>query len=269
MEIKLVCSDIDGTLLNKERELSDKTIFEIKRITPIPFILISSRMPIALKHLQKQLNILHLPLIAYNGGLVLSDGKILSSTEISHDTTQSIYGHCKNTSLHLSLYHYNEWYVPAMDYWAQRESNNTKVKPVVRKIETTLYHWRNQDIGAHKIMVMGNADEIDTLVNHIEKELANEVVAYRSKAEYLEIAHHSISKKTAIATLLSEKYPEINQENVLAFGDNFNDIDMLQAAGKGVAVANAIEEVLAVADHITSSNIENGVAKFLEKQIEN
>ncbi len=267
MQIKLICSDIDGTLLNKDRELSDKTIFEIKRIVPIPFILISSRMPIALKHLQEQLNILHLPLIAYNGGLVLSDGKILSSTEIAHDTTQSIYGFCKNKSLHLSLYHFNEWYVPEMDYWAKRESNNTKVIPSVQNIETTLYHWRNENIGAHKIMIMGKASEIDALVKHIESELANDVVAYRSKDEYLEIAHRSISKKTAITTLLSHKYPEFSMENILAFGDNFNDIDMLLAVGKGVAVANGIEEVLDVADCVTLANIEDGVANYLETNL--
>ena len=154
-----------------------------------------------------------------------------------------------------------------MDFWAKRESNNTKVIPSIQNIETTLYHWKNENIGAHKIMVMGNASEIDALVTYINNELANDIVAYRSKDEYLEIAHRSISKKTAITTLLSSKYSEIRMENILAFGDNYNDISMLQAVGKGVAVANGIDEVLAVADYVTSANIENGVANYLESYL--
>jgi len=269
MQVKLICSDIDGTLLNKERELSDKTIFEIKRMSPTPFILISSRMPQAMTHLQKELNILNLPMIAYNGGLILSDGEIISSTEISHNSSERIYNFCKNTSLHLSLYHYDQWYVPEMDYWAQRESNNTKVLPTVQHIEVTLNNWHDENKGAHKIMVMGDANEIDALVDFIKKDKSTDVIAYRSKAEYLEIAHRSISKKTAINTLLSEQFPELQMKNVLAFGDNFNDIDMLKSVGKGVAVENAIEEVLAIADTVTSKNIEDGVANYLETNLKN
>lgn len=116
-------------------------------------------------------------------------------------------------------------------------------------------------------MVMGNANEIDALVNYIEESLTATIVAYRSKDEYLEIAHRSISKKIAITTLLSKMYPQVNMNNILAFGDNYNDIDMLLSVGKGVAVANAIKEVLAVADQVTSANIMDGVADYLEASL--
>ena len=264
MHVKLICSDIDGTLLNKEKELSDKTIAEIIRIAPTLFILISSRMPYALTHLQKELDILPLPLIAYNGGLIISDGEIISSTEISNDSTQKIYEFCKKTSLHLSLYYHNEWYVPSMDFWAQRESNNTKVKPTIQKVKETLKNWKSKSIGAHKIMVMGDPEDINALVDYLDKNFTNEIVFYRSKPEYLEIAHQSISKKTAIDTLLTEKYPQIKMENVLAFGDNYNDIEMLQSVGAGVAVSNAIDDVLTIADFVSSANVEDGVANYLE-----
>jgi len=87
MKWKLVCSDIDGTLLNKDRELSERTIDTLKKVKDeMPVVLISSRMPRAMRHLQKEINIMDHPLIAYNGGLVLDyaegDPKILSSIEI-------------------------------------------------------------------------------------------------------------------------------------------------------------------------------------------
>ncbi|MCK5815175.1 MAG: HAD family phosphatase [Flavobacteriaceae bacterium] len=267
MSIKLICSDIDGTLLNKDRELSQKTIHEIKRLATIPFILISSRMPKAMTHLQKELKNEHLPLIAYNGGFILVDGNAISSTEITSNTSEAIHDFCKKTNLHLSLYHNDEWYVPEFDYWAKRESNNTKITPEIQPIETTLHNWKSEGKGAHKIMVMGDATEIDRLVHFIDTNLSSEIIGYRSKDTYLEIAHRSISKKTAIKSLLSQHYPTLTMRNVLAFGDNYNDIEMLEAVGIGVAVANAKKEVLAVADSVTETNKEDGVANYLEKHL--
>jgi len=264
MKTKLICSDIDGTLLNKDRELSDTTIAAIKKHKSIPFILISSRMPQAMRHLQQELNITHLPLIAYNGGLIIDKNKVVHTTEITTDCMTSIDKFCSTTSLHLSLYHNDEWYVPAMDYWAKREQNNTKVTPQVKTIQNTIAIWEKEGKGAHKIMCMGDEHEIDALVLFLEKEFADTIIGYRSKPTYLEISHAKISKKTAIEFLLKTSYPELNLSEVLAFGDNYNDIEMLKYTGIGVAVQNAKKEVLAIADKTTLSNIEDGVAVFLD-----
>ncbi len=264
MKPKLICSDIDGTLLNKERELSTRTIAAIEKHQEIPFILISSRMPQAMVHLQKELNITHLPLIAYNGGLIVDGNNVLHTTEITTDCIASIDKFCSNTTLHLSLYHNDEWYVPNMDYWAKREQNNTKVTPQVQPIKNTIKTWKKERKGAHKIMCMGDAHEIDSLVLFLEKEFTDTIIGYRSKPTYLEISPAAISKKTAIAYLLKTNYPELNLSDVLAFGDNYNDIEMLRSVGLGVAVQNAKTAVLAIADKTTLSNFENGVAVFLE-----
>ena len=267
MQTKLICSDIDGTLLNKERELSTKTIAAIKDIAHMPFILISSRMPQAMEHLQEDLEINHLPLICYNGGLIVDGQQVLHSTEINLTITKALTEFCSNTEIHSSLYHGREWYVPAMDYWAKRESNNTRVVPEVQSIETTLSQWATEEKGAHKIMCMGDASEIDTLAAFIENNFKDQIIGYRSKPTYLEISPKIISKKTALATLLAMQYSELTLNNVMAFGDNYNDIDMLNAVGVGVAVENAIPEALKVADVVTSSNKENGVALFLEAML--
>lgn len=264
MTIKLICSDIDGTLLNKERELSIATIKEIKRLKSIPFILISSRMPKAMIHLQKQLDIEHLPLIAYNGGLIIDNAKIIDTTEINTPVIEEIIKFCPGTSIHLSLYQNDEWYVPQMDYWAKRELNNTKVVPKVKPLFDTLYTWKKESKGAHKIMCMGNEKEIDKLTTFINSNYENKIIGYRSKPTYLEISHKSISKKTAIEKLLLYKYRTLGLKNVLAFGDNYNDIEMLKAVGIGVAVENSKKEVLEIADYKTSSNIDDGVAIYLK-----
>jgi len=267
MQTKLICSDIDGTLLNIDRELSPKSISVIKELASIPFILISSRMPQAMQHLQKELDITDLPLIAYNGGLIVQGDEILHSTEINIQITESLCNFCENTNIHTSLYNGNNWFVPEMDYWANRERNNTKVKPQLQDIERTLVLWKENNIGAHKVMCMGEKNEIDELANFIKENYSNEIIGYRSKATYLEISPVIVSKKTAVEKLLQLKFPELSLADVLAFGDNYNDIDLLTAAGRGVAVKNAINEVLAVADETTLSNIDDGVATFLEKEL--
>ena len=267
MPTKLICSDIDGTLLNKDRELSQKTIAVVKDLVNIPFILISSRMPQAMEHLQNELDITDLPMICYNGGLILHKQRVLQSTEIHIEIAHSLVNFCKDTEIHTSLYHAEEWYVPQMDYWAKREGNNTKVIPLIQKLETTLNNWKIEGKGAHKIMCMGAEKEIDQLADFIETYHDDEIIGYRSKPTYLEISPRIVSKKTALQTLLELQYPELTFKNVMAFGDNYNDIDMLDASGTGVAVANAISEVLEVADVTTGTNKEDGVAIFLESAL--
>lgn len=267
MQVKLICSDIDGTLLNKERELSEKSITVIKKMEPTPLILISSRMPQAIEHLQQELNISHLPLIAYNGGLILKKGSVLESTEIDLNLVEDITSFCSNMQLHASLYHKYQWYVEEMDYWAKRESNNTKVKPQIQPIAQTIAQWHGSGNGAHKIMCMGDPFEIDELVSFIQKKYPNEIIGYRSKPTYLEISPARVSKKTALEVLLKFQYAGLSLKNVMAFGDNFNDIEMICAVGVGVAVKNANSEVLAVADHVTERNTDDGVAVFLEREL--
>ncbi len=263
MKYQLVCTDIDGTLLNKDRELSEATITQVQRIAPIPFVLISSRMPKGMRHLQHQFGNASTPLIAYNGGLVLDGDTILHSTFINNEVLEATINKCVNTNIHLSLFYADEWYVAEMDYWAKREEHNTKVTPEIKPYVEVLKSWKTEGKGAHKIMCMGDENEIDKLYKELELEFSNEIMLYRSKNTYIEISHKAISKKTAIEMLLAQKYTTISMENVMAFGDNYNDIEMLKAVGLGVAVANANDEVMKVADKVTDTNKNDGVAKVL------
>ena len=266
LDYKLICTDIDGTLLNKDRELSENTIKQVQRIAPIPFVLISSRMPKAMRHLQQEFGNNSTPIITYNGGLILDDtNTIIHSTIIDNIVLEAIINKCTKTAIHLSLYYADEWYVPSLDFWAKREENNTKVTPTVKSNSAVLSQWKNEGKAAHKIMCMGDESEIEVLYKYLEENYANEIMLYRSKPTYIEISHKSISKKTAIEVLLKNCYQDLSMKDVMAFGDNYNDIEMLKAVGLGVAVANANDEVLKIADRITDTNKNDGVAKILEE----
>jgi Cof subfamily protein (haloacid dehalogenase superfamily) len=268
MSYKLLCTDIDGTLLNADRELAPETISEFKRIKKdCDIILASSRMPEAMRHLQAEVGIQSSPLIAYNGGLVLDGDKVLSSTEVGFEEVKRRAELSEGTDIHVSIYNNDEWFVPAIDYWANREASNTKVTPQVRSLAETLAAYGKINRGAHKVMCMGSAEEIAVLYDSLIDQLNDDLHVYKSKDTYLEIASKKISKKSAIATLLQHKYPDLKWGNVIAFGDNYNDMEMLEAVGMGVAVGNAKKEVLAMADDVTATNKEHGVAHSIAKHL--
>lgn len=264
MDYKIVFSDIDGTLLNKDRELSPATIEAIKRLKDkIPFILISARMPAAMRHLQQELEIGELPIIAYNGGLILVEGEVSSSTVIPLDILEEL--HKMNSfDCHLSLYHRDEWYVPQNDQWARREINNTKVTPTVRPNKEVIKKWEKEGKSAHKIMAMGEVAHIDNIRDQLENKFPGQLHLYRSKDTYLEIAPRSISKYTAIEMLLQDHF-NFSPKEAVAIGDNYNDVEMLRNVGYGVAVGNARQEAIDAANIVCGKSIEDGVAKILHE----
>jgi hypothetical protein len=265
MEYKIVFSDIDGTLLNHDRALSPATISTIKNLKDkLPFVLISARMPAAMRHLQEDLDINEQPIICYNGGLILINGKAVSSTEIPISTLENLCDFNKNMNCHLSLYHSDEWYVPQYDQWAAHEENNTKVKPEIKSNSDVLSSWKKDNKGAHKIMAMGDEAHIDKIKDFLSQNFPNQLHLYRSKPTYLEIANKEISKLTAIKFLLKNHF-DLSPEQTIAFGDNYNDVEMIKGVGMGVAVGNARKEVLEVANIVTQSGKEDGVANSLKE----
>lgn len=265
MSYKIVFSDIDGTLLNKDRELSERTIKTIQEIKDeIPVVLISARMPQAMRHFQKQLGIENQPIICYNGGFVLIDEQPVSSTAIPVQTIKELARFNKNTNVHLSLYNGEEWHVPDYDYWAKREKRNTKVTPSITHIDTVMNDWGKRELGAHKIMCMGEEDRIEEMFQFLNENYGDKLHVYRSKETYIEVANKQISKLTAIEYLLKNHF-NLSIEETVAFGDNYNDVEMINGVGMGVAVANAREETKKVANKITDASIDDGVAKTLEE----
>ena len=264
---QIVFSDIDGTLLNANRALSQSTISEIKRIkNTIPVVLVSARMPKAMEYLQNQLGIMHQPMICYNGGLILWNNLVQSSTYITTNILNQIADFDIHNKLHISLYYKDEWYVPQMDKWALREQHNTKVTPTVKPIKEVINTWAKEQKGAHKMMCMGAPEEIDAIAHYLSSNFKDQLQMYRSKDTYLEVSDKSISKLTAIEWLLANHF-KTSLDHAIAFGDNYNDVNMISSVGTGVAVANARPEVLEVADYITQEGKDDGVANFIKKNL--
>ena len=244
---KIIFSDIDGTLLS--------------------FILVSSRMPQQMYHIQKDLGIAGLPLIAYNGGLVLNGEKVLHSTTIPYSILEEVVALNEqefNAQIHISFYYNDEWYVPANDEWAQREETITKVTPTVRPNREVLTQWKQAGHGAHKLMLMGEETLIERMFKLLNERYTEVMQIYRGRETYIELSDISISKLTGVKIVSNEIY-HLPLSEAIAFGDNYNDLEMLKGVGCGVAVANARDEVKAVAKYITLHHSKDGVATFLKQ----
>ncbi|MGE3824401.1 MAG: HAD family hydrolase, partial [Bacteroidia bacterium] len=128
---KLVCLDIDGTLLNKERKLSPLTVSVLKKIQErTPIILASSRMPSAMKYFQDEIGISDNPMVCYNGSLIIGyDNEILLSEVIPLNILEFIAKHNSVLNYNVSTYVEDEWFTSKIDYWSNREINNTRVDP--------------------------------------------------------------------------------------------------------------------------------------------
>lgn len=265
MHYKILCSDLDGTLLSSKSDVSEFAIAEIGRIKEhLKVILVSARMPQAMHYVQQDLRISHWPIICYNGALVLDGEKVIASTTIDFEVVNAIHKLAEEHQIKLGLYHNREWYVEETSERVQKEIKYTKTEATFRSTKATLTDWKQRQISAHKIMLMGTKSSSDAIYPLLQRNFYNQMQVYRSNDTLIELAPNSVSKLTAIKLLLTS---DESLDDVISFGDNYNDIEMLQHTGLGVAVGNAREEVKAIANHTTLKNTEDGVAQFIKEHL--
>ena len=112
INFKILCSDIDGTLLSNKSDVSNYTIEQIQRIKHlIRIILVSARMPQGITYLQERLGVGTEPIICYNGALIMEGKKEIFSRTMPLESVEGIYRTTKNNSIKLGLYYKEEWYV--------------------------------------------------------------------------------------------------------------------------------------------------------------
>ncbi len=267
-KIKLICTDIDGTLLDSNRDIAMTTATKIMTLNgKIPVILASSRMPSAMYYIQQKLDISGSPMIAYNGGLVLDgNNQTLYSATLPYKLLSAIIDHHQDKKYNISTFCNDIWRTESMDEWTLREINNTRVEPEISPLDNLLQKLKQKNEQPHKIMCMGDAKELNDLLIFIENMgLTTTANFYRSKRTYLEISAKNINKSKALQLLLDKVYG-FTMEEVMAFGDNHNDIELLEHAGFGVAVANATENAKKAAVFVSDlTNKEGAVAEAVEK----
>lgn len=253
----LVLLDIDGTLLNSNHKIEADTIDTISIYNDTNrFILCSARKPSSTNLIAKQLNIKEKIIICYNGALIMDGEKKIFERPLSAEGVAHILELAQEHNLSINIY--------SNDVWIVNELNNSVLSEVriVGEKPFEINDFSNViNLVIHKILLLGNDAKLDLIKNELNT--IDNITFCNSKEGYLEITSCQASKKKAFDYLL--QYLSVNVRDSLAIGDGYNDLELLQRVRIGIAMDNAPIEVKKIAEYITLSNDNNGVALALKK----
>ncbi|WP_320127662.1 HAD family hydrolase [uncultured Sphaerochaeta sp.] len=263
-DCKLICTDIDGTLLDKNHAISKENKIAIQRATAkgIMVALVSGRIAGSLQVLQNQLG-LEGPLGCYNGSLVLDKENILSSHPITNDQARKVLASLRKVGMQAIIFAKDQWYIDRPGKWHEKEERISLYQGNICDFSLLLDAWDEQGCYPYKILGMS---EDPSLIKTTEKEIAScfasELNVFSSSPLYIEISAKGVDKGHAIQTIC--KHYGILPSQVMAVGDYYNDLGMFREAGYSVAMGNAPQDVQMQADTVTLSNNENGLALAIQ-----
>lgn len=257
----IVFSDIDGTLLKSDHQMSISTREAIKSLhhNGISFVIVSARSPSGIYPILEK-NDLSCDIIAYSGGLILDEKRhILDSKGFSGAYAKKIISFIKQQHFDLTanVYSGDDWIVEKRDERVLREEGI--VEAFARE---AIFDDLKDDLCVNKILCMCNPD----YTNDIEKALKlqfKDVVISQSSAILIEINALGITKASALEKVC-EKY-NVRVEDAIAFGDNYNDLSMLETVGHPYLMANAPQALLEKMPTHTLSNDEDGIVYALKQ----
>lgn len=265
--IKLVAIDIDGTLLNSKRELTDVVKTTIKKATEqgIKIVLCTGRPLQGVQALLKELDLVSNDqyVITYNGSLVqTADGK-RTIVEYALDLNQVLWikeiadelGTFYHAIDRRSIYTTNQ----PIGYYTRHESQLVDM-PITSVSSSEL---QQLDTVFQKAMIVDDEKVLSRVIEQLPHALNEQLYVVKSAPYYLEILHPLANKGNAVKALAEEL--GFSLDEVMAIGDNMNDLEMIKVAGIGVAMGNAVNGLKKFADVITKTNDENGVAFALSE----
>ena len=260
---KAVFIDMDGTLLKSDHSVSEVNRHAIQKLLNkgVLVVLISARPLHGILPISKGVVTDDMPIVSLNGSYILHKGAIIYEAPIPVAETISVHTALEGYDVSTMYYSRMEWFAEIDNDLIKKEQKITPVEIQILPFNDMLLKWEQQNAGPNKILIAGDKE----LIKEIEQKLIDlhgkNLNIYKSQATYLEVMSPDASKAKAI-TLIIDKYG-INKNEIIAIGDNYNDKGMIEFAGTGVAMGNAPEEIKLIADYVTDTNNNDGVAKAL------
>lgn len=262
---KLMAIDIDDTLINDDKEVTPATQEALEKAVAkgVVVTLATGRAYASAQALARQTG-LNVPIITYQGALVknLMDEKVLYERYVPYEAGKKLYDFCIENNLHLQTYIDDKLYA--------REENQKLIDYAT--LNGTKYHIEPDfekllSKPTPKFLIIDAPDYLDEISPVLRELLGDGVHITKSKPHFLEIMHKEGTKGAAL-TFLAEHFG-CDLSETIACGDSWNDHEMLEAAGLGVAMGNAIAPLKEIADYVTASNNEDGIKQVIEKFILN
>ena len=268
MKYKLLVLDVDGTLLNDEREISKRTLAALLKVQQmgVRIVLASGRPTYGLMPLAKTLELGNYGgfVLSYNGCQIIKaqNGEILFERRINPEMLPYLEKKARKNGFAIFTYHNDTLITDSPDNeYIKNEALLNNLKIIKEDEFSTAI-----DFAPCKCMLVSDKEEaLIELEQHWEKRLAGTLDAFRSEPYFLEVVPCGVNKANTLGALL--EHLEVTREEAIAVGDGVCDVTMLQLAGMGVAMGHSQDSVKVCADYVTASNEEDGVALAVEKLI--
>ena len=258
--IKMVATDIDGTILNRNFEFSPAVIECIKKLTSsgIKVVLVTGRMHIATARLAQKLE-LTTPVVSYQGGLIKDfSGKTLYKKLLDSSRAKEIIKWGKENNVHINLYMDDILYVEKDDIAIKRYTDE-------RYIPYKVCNFDDLEIkNVNKILAIDfdNPEKVTGWVDYLQQKMPDLYIV-KSTPYFCEVSNSEAKKSCAVEFL--SKFFNIKKEEILAIGDQNNDLELLKSGGLSVAMGNGTNELKKCADYVTDSIDNDGFVKAMEK----
>lgn len=261
---KAVFIDMDGTLLKSDHSVSEANKLAIHKLQKkgVLIVLISARPLHGILPISKKIVSDDMPVVSLNGGYILYKNEIIYQAAVSIADTINVYNELKAYDVSPMYYSQMDWYAEMDNDRTKKEQRITDVKIKVQPFDETIKWWEENKTGPNKILIAGEKHLITTIEQRLNELHQGKLNIYKSQATYLEVMSVEASKAQAVQLLINKF--NIDKKDIIAIGDNYNDKGMIAFAGMGIAMGNAPEEIKLVADYVTDTNNNDGVAKALQ-----
>lgn len=268
MNYKLIVLDVDGTMLNSNRELTKRTVQTLRKVQQmgIRIALASGRPTYGILPLAKaiDLGVYDGYIISYNGAQVMEakTGQVIFERRIDPQMVPYLEKKARKMGLTMAYYDGNE--VVSTDITNAHVVDEAEMNGMTLRQDDIL-SISMDDWPAEIMLVSDDEEALTSLEQHMQRHLNGVMDTIHSNPYYLEIVGYQVGKSYAMSALVQKM--GIQMSEVLAIGDGAADINMIQMAGTGIAMANATEGVRRCADFTTLSNDQDGAALAIEKAI--
>lgn len=269
-DIKLLALDLDGTLFNSQKVVSpeNKKALRAARDKGIKVVITTGRPLKAISGLLEELDLISDEdyIITFNGGLVQkTNGDILDKSELTRAQLKRLHSTLEPLTLPFDVLSDGIVYSLASQ---GNQSLYPQANPKLKFVELTSFDDIPKNIIYNKVVSVTNPEFLDKQILQFPKELYNEFEIFKSRDIILEMMPKGVHKAAGLNQLI--QHLNLLPENVMAMGDEENDLSMLKWAGLGVAMANGVAIAKETANAVTTrTHDESGVAEAVEKYILN
>ena len=259
----LIAVDLDGTLLTDDKIISERTLNVIEKVKHAGHeVVISTGRPYrASKMYYQQLN-LTTPIVNFNGAYVhhpLDNSWGVYHEFLPLDVAKDVISSCRE-------YEFNNLYAEVMDD-VYAEKQEEEIIPLFHYLKDDIIHGdllKNLIHPPTCLLIDSDESHVASIREHLSDVHADVIDHRRWAAPHhiIEIVKAGMNKAIGLQKVAS--YYNIPRKNIIAFGDEDNDFEMIEYAGHGVAMENAIQPLKNLAKHTTLSNQKDGIALFLE-----